>query len=143
MASKQESVWILRVQCGDRDAFELVLRRVQPSLRAYLVGLVGPSDADDVLQEVLLQIYRKLTWLENPALFRPGAFRIACRAGRHHAEKRQRWWNCVREDVALEEIASADASYDRAQMQELLMAHQITLSSSAVLILGGQGKTGH
>lgn len=81
MASKQESVWILRAQCGDRDAFELVLRRVQPSLRGYLVGLVGPSDADDVLQEVLLQIYRKLTWLENPALFRPGGFRIACRAG--------------------------------------------------------------
>ena len=74
MASKQESVWILRAQCGDRDAFELLLRRVQPSLDGCQVGLVGPSDADDVLQEVLLQIYRRLTCLENPALFRLGRF---------------------------------------------------------------------
>src|SRR5262245_53299745 len=135
MASKQESVWVLRAQCGDREAFELLLRDVQPSLHGYLVGLVGPTDADDVLQEVLLQIFRKLTWLENPALFRPWAFRIASRAGRHHAEKRQRWWNRVREDVALEEIVGAAAPYDRAHLQELLISHQITPSSSAVLIL--------
>ena len=65
----------MRAQCGDRDAFELLLRRVQPSLRGYLVGLVGPSDADDVLQEVLLQIYRLDGWLRQIDLLRPGTRR--------------------------------------------------------------------
>ena len=33
--------WVLRAQCSDREALELLLRSVQPSLRRYLSGLVG------------------------------------------------------------------------------------------------------
>jgi DNA-directed RNA polymerase specialized sigma24 family protein len=46
--------WVLRAQCNDREALEALLRSVQPSLRRYLTGLAGATDADDLLQEVLV-----------------------------------------------------------------------------------------
>jgi len=49
----------------DREALELLLRSIQPSLRRYVLGLVGPSHADDVLQDVLILVARKLAWLEQ------------------------------------------------------------------------------
>jgi len=51
---EDESLWVLRAQYGDREALELLLRSVQPSLQRYLSGLVGSAHADDVLQEVLV-----------------------------------------------------------------------------------------
>ena len=47
-ASVQEMQWVLRAQCYDREALEALLRSVQPSLRRYLSGLVGATDAADV-----------------------------------------------------------------------------------------------
>jgi DNA-directed RNA polymerase specialized sigma24 family protein len=47
--SIQEMQWVLRAQCADRDAVEALLRSVQPSLRRYLTGLAGTTDADDLL----------------------------------------------------------------------------------------------
>ena len=61
---------MLRAQCDDREALEWLLRSVQPPLRRYVSSLVGAGDADDILQDVLLLISRKLCWLEQPDLFR-------------------------------------------------------------------------
>ena len=61
---------MLRAQCGDRDALELLLRSIEPSLRRYLAGLVDALHADDVLQEVLIVVARKLVWLEQPDILR-------------------------------------------------------------------------
>jgi DNA-directed RNA polymerase specialized sigma24 family protein len=52
--SIQDTQWVLRAQCDDREALEALLRSVQPSLRRYLTGLAGATDADDLLQEVLV-----------------------------------------------------------------------------------------
>src|SRR5438067_321049 len=77
VTSRQEMQWVLRAQCQDREALEDLLRSVQPSLRRYLSGLAGSSDADDLLQDVLVIIVRKLGMLDEPKLFRPWSFRIA------------------------------------------------------------------
>jgi DNA-directed RNA polymerase specialized sigma24 family protein len=50
----------------------------------------GTVDADDVLQEVPVLLYRKLASLHAPELFRAWAFRIASRAGFRHIKQRQR-----------------------------------------------------
>ena len=62
---------MLRAQCNDREALEALLRSVQPSLRRYLSGLVGATDADDLLQDVLVIVIRKLGMLDDPKLFLP------------------------------------------------------------------------
>ena len=82
---------MLRAQCDDREALELLLRSVQPSLRRYLVGFIGQADADDVLQDVLIVVCRKLSRLDSPELFRPWVFRIASRTGTRYLRRRQRW----------------------------------------------------
>jgi RNA polymerase sigma-70 factor, ECF subfamily len=133
--SRQEALWVLRAQCADRDALESLLRHVQPSLRRYLAGLVGPSDADDVLQDVLVLIYRKLAWLEAPELFRPWAFRIASRAGFRHLAKRRRRSERVQEDVALDEVPDTRVPPDEGRVHELLTAQRISPACSAVLTL--------
>ena len=89
--SRQEAQWVLRAQCDDREALELLLRSVQPSLHRYLCGVSGSSAADDVLQEVLIIVCRKLRWLHTPELFRPWAYRIASRAAFRHFKKEKVW----------------------------------------------------
>jgi DNA-directed RNA polymerase specialized sigma24 family protein len=86
-----ETACVLRAQCGDRDALELLLRRLQPRLHRYLSRLVGVDQAPDVLQDVLVSIARKLTWLAEPRLLGPWAFRIASRAAFRHLRRQRRW----------------------------------------------------
>jgi RNA polymerase sigma-70 factor (ECF subfamily) len=133
-ASDQEALWVLRAQSDDREALELLLRNVQPSLRRYLRGLVGPDDANDVLQEVLLAIFRNISWLEDPGLFRPWAFRIANRAGIRHLKKRKRWTIPTSEKL----LTNLNAAMDRVPEGTLEAVPYIqTLSPAcrAVLIL--------
>jgi RNA polymerase sigma-70 factor (ECF subfamily) len=80
----EEARWVLRAQCGDREALELLLRSLQPVLRRYVTGIAGADDAGDILQDVLVIVSRKLYWLEQPELCRAWAFRIASRAAFRH-----------------------------------------------------------
>jgi RNA polymerase sigma-70 factor (ECF subfamily) len=90
MTRPDDAIWVLRAQCGDREALERLLLNVQPALRRYVATLVGPADADDLVQEALLQIYRKLAWLRDAELFRPWAFRIASRVAFRHLKAKRR-----------------------------------------------------
>jgi RNA polymerase sigma-70 factor (ECF subfamily) len=133
--STQEAQWVLRAQSDDREALERLLDSVQPSLHRYLCGLVGRDDADDVLQDVLLLIYRKLVWLEHPELFRAWAFRIASRAAFRWLKRRKGW----REDAVPEDVLEAHAALREPPAKDLLRTlHDvagISPASRAVLIL--------
>lgn len=79
-AERDESAAVLLAQSGDREALDLLLRRIEKPLYAYVSRLTGdPESAKDVLQETFVRICRKLRWLHAPELFRPWAFRIASR----------------------------------------------------------------
>ena len=129
---RQLALWVLRAQCGDRDALELVLRSVQPALHRYLCGLVGTSHADDVLQDVLVVVARRLLALEQPELFRPWAFRIASRAGFKHLKRERRW---LSDDAGLEEVAAPDPPPPDELLRELPTMDGISPASRAVLVL--------
>ena len=132
---RQEALWVLRAQCGDREALELLLASVQTPLRSYLRGLVGPTDAEDVLQEVLLLVYRKLRWLEEPDAFRPWAFRIASRAAFRHLKKTRRRREHVEEDDLPEQVPAHETSPPPDLLQRLVTATGISPASRAVLVL--------
>lgn len=102
--SRQQQQWVLRAQVQDREALELLLRSIQPSLYRFLLGLVGGTGADDVLQEVLIQICRKLVWLRAPKFFRPWAFRIASRAGIRYLKQHRRWMERSVDESVLEAV---------------------------------------
>lgn len=132
---RQEAQWALRAQCNDREALELLLRSVQPSLHRYLKRLVGASSADDVLQEVLIIISRKLKWLDTPEFFRSWAYRVASRAAFHHLKKEKRWWEQFRDESVLEEVAGPSLSPAVELLPELLNSDALSSANRAVLAL--------
>lgn len=80
MAGASERALVLRAQSGDRDAFDALLRDVGPLLLRYVTRVTNDAAlADDVVQETLMAIVRKIAWLSDPSLFRPWAYRIASR----------------------------------------------------------------
>jgi len=127
--------WVLRAQCGDREALELLLRSIQLPLRRYVVGLVGAGDADDILQDVLLVISRKLYWLEQPEAFRAWAFRVASRAAFRHLKKRRRWSEATVDESALDDIAAPDIATPDSTLLALLDSPALSPASRAVLVL--------
>ena len=126
---------MLRAQCGDREALELLLRAVQPQLRRYLQRLVGASSADDVLQEVLILASRKLKWLEVPEAFHPWVYRVASRVAFRHLKKEKRWSEQVRDEVVLDDIPAAESAVPRELLPELLQSDALSAASRAVLVL--------
>ena len=74
---QDEIVMVLLAQQGDVAAFEELLRCLHGPLRRYVNRLVGESDADDVMQDSAIRLYRNIRYLREPVVFRAWAFRIA------------------------------------------------------------------
>lgn len=86
-----QTLLVLLAQSGDRSALERLLRDTHAPLRRYITRLAGADLADDILQETSLQIFRKLPFLREPAVFRPWALRIASRIAFSHLKRDRRW----------------------------------------------------
>ena len=132
---RQEALWVLRAQCHDREAFESLLRSVQPSLRRYLAGLVGRTDADDLLQDVMVIVIRKLGGLDDPQVFRPWAFRIASREAFRHIKKRRLWIGQHEDDSQLDELPTPEIRPSGELLLQLVATESLSPASRAVLIL--------
>ncbi|MCA8962381.1 MAG: RNA polymerase sigma factor [Planctomycetes bacterium] len=82
---------VLLAQVGDREAFDALLREIQVPLFRYLTRLTGRAEeAEDLVQDVFLLLYRRLRSLREPELFRPWMYRIATRAALRRVSKRSR-----------------------------------------------------
>ncbi len=130
-----EAWLVLRAQSGDHEALETLLQGVQQPLHRYLLGLLRErTSADDVLQETLMRIYRKLKWLDDPVVFRAWAYRIASReAFRFLARQRQSDTRHV-DDSQLEAMAhTAPGPPNVSEIQCLV--ERASPASRAVLIL--------
>jgi RNA polymerase sigma-70 factor, ECF subfamily len=86
-----QTLLVLLAQTGDRAALEQLLRDTHAPLRRYITRLAGADLAEDILQETSLQIFRKLPFLREPAVFRPWTFRIASRIAFSHLKRARRW----------------------------------------------------
>jgi RNA polymerase sigma-70 factor (ECF subfamily) len=126
---------VLLAQLGDREALETVLRSVQAPLRGYVSRIVGATEADDVVQNTLIVIARKLNWLEEPRLFRAWAFRIASRAAFDLLKKQRRKPIHDSDEAVLQAIAAPPAPPPEHALEELLTSERISAASRAVLIL--------
>lgn len=133
--SVQEAQWVLRAQCNDREALELLLRSVQPALHRYLCGLVGTTSASDVLQEVLIALSRKLAALHDPKLFRLWAYRVASRLAFRQLKKEKRWQEQGLDEFALESIAATESAPAGSILKDLVNMDAVSPASRAVLAL--------
>ena len=133
--SPQEAQWVLQAQCGDKEALELLLRSVQPALHRYLVGIVGSAHTDDVMQETLMIICRKLGWLHSPELFRAWAYRVASRVAFRHLKKEKRCPLQAPDESIFDQLPAGDTSPSTELLQELLDSEAVSPASRAVLAL--------
>jgi RNA polymerase sigma-70 factor, ECF subfamily len=127
--------WVIRAQCGDRDAMEHVLRTIQLPLRRYVQPLVGGTATDDVLQTALISIAKHLTWLAEPRLFRPWAYRIASRAAFDHLRKEKRGGHHDSNEILLDNLVATESRPSGIQVQELLNSAGVSPACRAVLML--------
>ncbi len=130
MSRETAASLVLRAQSGDRGAFDALLRTIDADLLRYVRRLAGnDAAAEDVVQDVLIQIVRKIEWLRDPNLFRPWCFRIASRAALRSLKGQRQW-------EELGDVASEDASIDPWQHERLLGAlPRISPASRAVILL--------
>lgn len=132
---KQEVFWVLRAQAGDREALDELLKLVQEPLYRYIVSLVSSRAlAEDILQEVFILIYRKLTWLREPELFRPWAYRIATREAFKHLKRERRWTESSVDESALEDLPAPERDILTPELMTQLV-EQVSPASRAVIVL--------
>lgn len=127
----QQRRLVLRAQSGDREAFDALLRDVAPPLLRYVARVTGDAAlAEDVVQETLVIIVRKISWLSDPSLFRAWAYRIASREAFRALKKQRRYVEPVSEGT-FEEIPA-----DPWQRERLLASlEKLSPASRAVITL--------
>jgi RNA polymerase sigma-70 factor, ECF subfamily len=129
-----QTLLVLLAQAGDRAALEKLLRETHAPLRRYITRLVGTTLADDILQETSLQIFRKLPFLREPAVFRPWTFRIASRIAFSHLKRARRWQPL--DDASPEPLTTPSFDLgDSTGEAFLTLLDQVSSASRAVLLL--------
>ena len=69
---------VAKVRRGDDRAFELLYRRYQRRIHAYILGMVKDHGrAEDVTQEVFVSALRRMRATERPIAFKPWIYEIA------------------------------------------------------------------
>jgi RNA polymerase sigma-70 factor (ECF subfamily) len=106
-----DSLAVLRAIAGDREVLDGVLAALQRPLCRYISKLMPRREAaEDVLQEVLFQICKKIRWLRDPELLRPWAFRIASRECFRQLRSEKRRGEDVLDLDTLEAAANKDST---------------------------------
>jgi RNA polymerase sigma-70 factor (ECF subfamily) len=132
--STDQTLLVLLAQAGDRGALEQLLRDSYDPLRRYITRLAGAALADDILQETSLQIFRKLPFLREPAVFRPWTFRIASRIAFSHLKRARRWQPL--EDAPMEPVTTLDPRIGELPDEAFLtLLDLVSPASRAVLLL--------
>ena len=69
--SASDGILAQRAADGDPTAFEVLVRRHGPYLRAFAIRLTGSvADADDVVQDALITVWNQLATLQDPSKVR-------------------------------------------------------------------------
>lgn len=132
--SPGETLLVLLAQAGDRAALEQLLRDAHAPLRRYITSLAGAGMADDILQETSLQIFRKLAFLREPAVFRPWTLRIASRIAFSHL-KRARLWEPLDAAPAAVFATTIPSLGEPPDASFLSLLDRVSPASRAVLLL--------
>jgi RNA polymerase sigma-70 factor (ECF subfamily) len=135
---EHEIFCVLRAQSGSREALNELFRLLQEPLFRYLRNLVHEEfKAEDILQEVFIRIYRKLTWLRDPRALRAWAFQIATREAFRYLKREKRWANeSSDEELLAQATVNENENFPReliSQLPELI--NNLSPASRAVIVL--------
>ena len=86
----EDRVLVSRFRQGDPAAFDSLFRRHKDGVYSLVYRTVGADAADDVVQEVFIQIYKSLRRFRGEASFRTWAYRVTLNACRDFVRRRVR-----------------------------------------------------
>jgi RNA polymerase sigma-70 factor (ECF subfamily) len=121
MEGKALDLLVERASHGDEDSFEELAAAHLPGLYRAALALVGPSDARDVTQEVLVTAWRELPRLRKPESFAPWLRRILLNRCRNHyraSARRERATLRLTEEWRSE--TASHAGFQRLELSEAL-----------------------
>jgi RNA polymerase sigma-70 factor (ECF subfamily) len=127
---------VARAQSGHVESLDRVLRAVQGPLQRHVRALVSDVDlADDVLQDVLWTIARRLPQLREARWFRPWSYRIATRAALRRTHAERRWRDALRdEELSLLEALPEESSVDEEAFQAIVEQIDSLSPASSVVV---------
>src|SRR3954452_6463068 len=125
-----------RARSGDQVAFADLVHQVSDTLLGVARRILrDPGLAEDVLQDALVTIWRKLPHLREADRFEGWAYRILVNACYAEAPRNRRWSTIVRE-LPLDRADSADAVRALLDRDELEQAfRRLPLDQRAVFVL--------
>ena len=109
---------------------------MQAPLYRHVQTIVRDTDlADDVLQDVLWTITRRLTQLRDARWFRPWAYRIATRAALRRTRAERRWRDALRDEaLSLVEAPFEESPFDAELVQAIVEQLDSVSPASAVVL---------
>jgi RNA polymerase sigma-70 factor (ECF subfamily) len=108
---------VARVRAGARDEFEVLVRRHNQRLyRAARAIMKSDDEAEDIVQQAWLEVYRHLDQFRGDAAFTTWATRIAVNAAINHARKRP----IIAEVADMPADGQPDGDVERAELGRLL-----------------------
>lgn len=75
---------------GDRDAMQQIYQHCSGRVYALMVRIVGNQDADDLTQQVFLQMYRKLDQFRGGSNLETWLYRLATNEALQHLRRKKR-----------------------------------------------------
>jgi len=106
LADLGDRVLVDRASDGDGRAFEVIVRRHGPLMRAYAIRLMSSTaEADDVVQEALITAWQQLHTLTDGSAVKSWLMRIVSRKGVDRLRSRRRY-----DDIDTVEVAAPEAS---------------------------------
>jgi RNA polymerase sigma-70 factor (ECF subfamily) len=125
-----------RARSGDQEAFADLVHQVSDTLLGVARRILrDPSLAEDVLQNALITIWRKLPHLRDPDHFEGWSFRILVHACYAEAPRNRRWASTVRElrtDLA-SDVDDIQSLSDRDELEQAF--RRLPLDQRAVFVL--------
>ncbi|MGV3622283.1 MAG: RNA polymerase sigma factor [Archangium sp.] len=131
--------WVAAARSGDHDAFNALHRHFGRMVHAIVITRVGASEASDLVQDVFLQVFQKLSTLEDDQAFPAWLSQLARnRAAKHVREdKRTEPLDEEANVAAPDRSAAPDAKKIIRALQSLSEAYAETLAMRLI-----EGMTG-
>lgn len=118
---------IERVQRGDKNAFNLLVRKYQHKVVSLVAKYVNnPGDVPDVAQEAFIKAYRALPEFRGDSAFYTWLYRIAVNTAKNHiAAQYRRLPDVDLDSQEAENYEGAEGLHEVANPENLMMSSQI------------------
>jgi RNA polymerase sigma-70 factor, ECF subfamily len=131
LATFEDSALIQLALAGQTESFVVLTNRYLPAVRRRIGSIVpNRTDVDDLLQEVLLKVWRRLSTLRSESAFRTWITRVAINEALQS-------WRRERSRPICQELGDFDifASHDESPLQALTRAETTQIVRNAVVEL--------